>query len=115
MPCAMRSIRSGGEKAMLQIDQLSVSYPAGGGMLTAVDAVSLQVSRGECLGVVGESGAGKSQVFLAAMGLLADNAQLSGRVRFDAVDLLGLRRPQLDRIRGARIGMLFQDPMSALT
>jgi oligopeptide/dipeptide ABC transporter ATP-binding protein len=75
----------------------------------------LAIAPGECLGVVGESGAGKSQAFLAALGLLAANGRASGRVHFGSDDLLSLRQAELDRIRGARIGMVFQDPMTSLT
>ena len=75
----------------------------------------LAIASGECLGVVGESGAGKSQAFLAALGLLAANGRASGTARFGPVDLLSLRQTELDRIRGARIGMVFQDPMTSLT
>jgi oligopeptide/dipeptide ABC transporter ATP-binding protein len=67
------------------------------------------------VGVVGESGAGKSQAFLAAMGLLASNGRAQGRARFGSVDLIALRGADLDRVRGARIGMVFQDPMTSLT
>ena len=81
----------------------------------AVDAVSLTVGRGECLGIVGESGAGKSQAFLAALGLLSAAARVSGRVRLEGQDLLALPERDLDRIRGARVGMVFQDPMTSLT
>jgi oligopeptide/dipeptide ABC transporter ATP-binding protein len=75
----------------------------------------LAIASGECLGIVGESGAGKSQALLAALGLLAANGRASGHARFGPVDLLSLRQTELDRIRGARIGMVFQDPMTSLT
>src|SRR5262249_28480544 len=66
-------------------------------------------------GVVGESGAGKSQAFQAALGLSSHNARVSGRARLNSLELLGLSDRQLDQVRGARIGLVFQDPMTALT
>ena len=93
----------------------NVTFSTPDGEVAAVKDFSLSVARGECVGVVGESGAGKSQAFLAAMGLLASNGRVSGRARFGAVDLLALRGGDLDRVRGARIGMVFQDPMTSLT
>jgi oligopeptide/dipeptide ABC transporter ATP-binding protein len=81
----------------------------------AVEGVDLEVARGQCLGVVGESGAGKSQLFLAVMGLLGANAAARGSARFLGQELLTLGGPALDRLRGPGMGMVFQDPMSSLT
>ncbi len=83
--------------------------------VTAVRDLTLSVHAGECLGIVGESGAGKSQAFLAALGLLAPNGLARGAARFEGRNLIGLSARELDAIRGARIGMVFQDPMSSLT
>jgi oligopeptide transport system ATP-binding protein len=83
--------------------------------IPAVREVSLSVSPGECVGVVGESGSGKTQVFMAVMGLLEANATAAGRVRFEGDDILGLDRERLNRVRGSKLTMIFQDPMSALT
>ena len=117
MGCVMRSIRVTAEAAMpspavLTLEGLAVTFATSVGEVAAVRDVSLHVARGECLGVVGESGAGKSQAFLAAMGLLAANGRAVGRAVLGSppVDLLTLRGAALDRIRGARIGMVFQDP-----
>ncbi|HEY2401702.1 MAG TPA: ATP-binding cassette domain-containing protein, partial [Steroidobacteraceae bacterium] len=96
---------------VLSLERLSVKF----GAVHAVRDVSLTIAPGECLGVVGGSGAGKSQAFLAALGLLAPNGRATGGARFGSVDLLGLSAPELDRIRGAHIGMVFQDPMTSLT
>ena len=101
--------------AVLELDRLTVSFATRRGTATAAREVSLAVARGECLGVIGESGAGKSQLFLAALGLLAANGRASGSARFAGTELLGLAPAALDRIRGARIGVVFQDPMSSLT
>jgi len=101
--------------AVLELERLTVSFATPAGAVTAAHEVSLAVARGECLGIVGESGAGKSQLLLAALGLLAANGRASGSARFAGTELLGLAPAALDRIRGARIGMVFQDPMSSLT
>ena len=100
-------------EALLSIEALRVRFP--GASAPALEDVSLSVGRGECLGVVGESGAGKSLTFLAALGLLPAGAEVSGRARLAATDLLGLPERSLDRIRGRRVGLVFQDPMSSLT
>ena len=98
---------------LLALDALGVRYPHAA--CAAVQTLSLSVCAGECLGVVGQSGAGKSQAFLAVMGLTAPQARISGSVRFEGRELTGLSRRELDRVRGARIGMVFQNPLSALT
>ena len=100
---------------VLRLEELEVSFSTPDGEVAAVRELSLSIRRGECVGVVGESGAGKSQAFLAAMGLLASNGRARGRALFGADDLLTLRGTALDRLRGARIGMVFQDPMTSLT
>ena len=100
---------------VLTLEGLTVRFATPGGALTAVEGLSLSVAPGECLGVVGESGAGKSQAFLAVMGLLAANGRASGSARFAGTELIGLGSAALDAVRGARIGMVFQDPMSSLT
>ncbi len=101
-----------GNGSLLSVRGLTVRYPQAG--VTALDGLDLALARGETLALVGESGSGKSQVALAALGLLPPQAQVSGSVRFDGTELTGLARPALDRIRGARIGLVFQEPMTAL-
>jgi oligopeptide/dipeptide ABC transporter ATP-binding protein len=101
--------------AVLSLSGLSVTFDTPRGRITAAREVTLAVERGECLGVVGESGAGKSQVFLAVLGLLAANGRAQGSARFLGTELLTLAPAALDRVRGAGIGLVFQDPMTSLT
>ncbi len=100
---------------VLQIEQLRVEFATPDGTVAAVNDFSLLVNAGECVGVVGESGAGKSQSFLAIMGLLAGNATVRGRARLEGQDLLGAQSANAAALRGARIAMIFQDPMTSLT
>jgi oligopeptide/dipeptide ABC transporter ATP-binding protein len=123
MACAMPSIpvntegaaRAFAPAAVLEVAGLSVTFAAPQGPITAASDVTLSVARGECLGVVGESGAGKSQVFLALLGLLAANGRAAGSAWFLGKELLGLGAAELDSVRGAGIGLVFQDPMTSLT
>ena len=99
---------------LLQVDGLHVRYTTVRGETVAVDDLSLELHAGECLGLVGESGSGKTAVLLAIMGLLPSNAQLRGSIRYRDTELIGLRAAALNALRGARLAMVFQDPMSAL-
>jgi oligopeptide/dipeptide ABC transporter ATP-binding protein len=101
--------------AVLTLAELTVTFSGTAGAVNAVQKLSLSVAPGECLGVVGESGAGKSQAFLAVIGLLAANGRASGSARFAGTELIGLPGAALDRVRGAHIGMVFQDPLTSLT
>jgi ABC-type microcin C transport system duplicated ATPase subunit YejF len=100
---------------VLDISDLSVSFSTPDGEIEAVKGISLQISKGECLGVVGESGSGKSQTFLAAFGLSAENAKVSGSVKFQGREVLGLPRKELDTFRGRHVAFVFQDPLTALS
>ena len=102
-------------RPLLRCEDLSVRFNVRGGVVDAVSNVNLTVNRGECLGVLGESGSGKSQCFLAIMGLLSGNGSASGSVRFDGREILNAPRQELDKIRGRSIAMIFQDAMSGLT
>lgn len=101
--------------SVLEIDGLTVSFSTPDGDVSAVSDISLSVDAGECLGLVGESGSGKSQTFMAALGLLADNGTATGEIRLDGIDLLSASEKKLNTLRGERIAMIFQDPMTSLT
>ena len=100
---------------LLEVRDLSVRFDVGDAELNAVRGLSFEVAEGECVGVVGESGAGKSQTFLAALGLLAENARATGSVRYRGREILNAPRRELDTLRGRRLAMVFQDPLSGLT
>ena len=100
---------------VLDIDNLSVRFATPDGEISAVNEFSLAIRAGECVGVVGESGAGKSQSFLAIMGLLASNASVAGAARFEGREILGRSAKELNQVRGSRLAMIFQDPMTSLT
>jgi oligopeptide/dipeptide ABC transporter ATP-binding protein len=99
---------------LLQIGDLSVSYPSRAGTTRALDGVSLDLSPGEFLGIVGESGSGKTQLLLAMLGLNAQGAQLAGSISYRGQELVGASQRVMAQVRGRRIGMIFQDPMTAL-
>ncbi|MFZ9626802.1 MAG: ABC transporter ATP-binding protein [Burkholderiaceae bacterium] len=100
---------------LLEIDSLRVSFATARGEARAVDGVSLSVRAGETLCIVGESGCGKSVTALSIMGLVpSPPAALSGSIRFEGCELLGLNRTQWSDLRGNRIAMIFQEPMTSL-
>jgi peptide/nickel transport system ATP-binding protein len=99
---------------LLAIENLSISLPGPAGPIEILRDVSLTLERGRMLGIVGESGSGKTMTALAIMGLLPDAASLAGAIRFDGRDLVPLGEGSLCRLRGDRIGMIFQEPMTAL-
>jgi oligopeptide transport system ATP-binding protein len=99
----------------LSVDELNIRFAHRTGVLEAVAGASLHIEPRECLGVVGESGSGKTQLFLAAMGLLSARAEVSGSIRFEGDELLGATAAALNRVRGSKLTMIFQDPMTSLT
>ena len=101
---------------VLQIDALDICLPPGGDRPLAVSNVSLSLEAGEALCIVGESGSGKSMIANAVMGLLPGPhvRAIAGRIRFDGQELLDLSEAQMQTLRGRRIGMIFQEPMTAL-
>jgi oligopeptide transport system ATP-binding protein len=100
--------------ALIDVKNLSVQFQTPDGLVTAVNDISFSLDRGQTLGIVGESGSGKSQTVLAMMGLLASNGRATGRALFDGQDLLALLPKDLNRVRGNRVAMIFQDPMTSL-
>ena len=99
---------------LLEVNHLSVTFQMADSQVTAVNDISFSLERGQTLGIVGESGSGKSQTVLAMMGLLASNGRATGQVRFDGQELLAMPLPALNKIRGKRVAMIFQDPMTSL-
>jgi peptide/nickel transport system ATP-binding protein len=110
----IRSLKSETPAPLLAVEELTVELPVRGVLRKAVDGVSLALSPGEAVAVVGESGCGKTQLARAILGLTPDGGRLGGRVRYGGRDLL----PQSDRewgaVRGREIAMVFQEPASAL-
>jgi oligopeptide/dipeptide ABC transporter ATP-binding protein len=100
--------------ALLVVDNLTVSFPTDDGVVQAVRGVSYTVRNGESLGIVGESGSGKSVSSLAVMGLLPKNARITGSVRFRGRELIGLGEREMAKLRGEKIAMIFQDPLTSL-
>ena len=100
---------------LLELRQLAVSFATDDGTGRAVDGIDLSLERGRTLGLVGESGCGKSVTSLAVMGLLPpENATVKGEVRFEGRDLLTLDADTIRDMRGARLAMIFQEPMTSL-
>jgi oligopeptide/dipeptide ABC transporter ATP-binding protein len=100
---------------VLEVRDLHVQIASRRGIVRAVDGVSFEVPRGGALGLVGESGAGKSMTLRAILGLLPAEARVtSGQILLDGVDLVKLRASAYNRLRGPKISMIFQEPMSAL-
>jgi peptide/nickel transport system ATP-binding protein len=101
--------------ALLEVTDLTTRFRTDDGIVKAVSGVNFSLDRGQTLGVVGESGSGKSVTFLTLMGLVdRRHAQVSGSVLFDGQEILGASGSRLQKIRGQRIGMIFQDPMTSL-
>jgi oligopeptide/dipeptide ABC transporter ATP-binding protein len=99
--------------ALLEVDDLHVSFRTADGIVEAVRGVSFHVDQGQTLGIVGESGSGKSVSTQTIMGLTR-GARVSGQALFEGRDLLTMKPDEMQSIRGAKIGMIFQDPLSSL-
>lgn len=102
-------------QVILEIKDLAVSFKAYGGKVQAVRGVDFTLHRGETIAIVGESGSGKSVTSKSIMGILANNATIEGgQILYDDLDLTQVKEEQFHKIRGKRIGLIFQDPLSSL-
>ncbi len=99
---------------LLDVADLRVALPAAGGFVEALRGVSFTLDRGATLGLIGESGCGKSLTALALAALLPDGARVAGSIRFDGIELTQRSEAELCALRGRRIGVVFQEPMTAL-
>ncbi len=113
-PAAMPRERPRANETVLRVRGLTVTFETPDGPVWAVRGVDLDVAAGETLAIVGESGSGKSQTMTAIMGLLAANGHVSGSARYREQELIGATEAQLNKIRGARVSMIFQEPMTSL-
>jgi peptide/nickel transport system ATP-binding protein len=102
------------QRNLIEIRNLSVTFPSEAGTVRAVRDVSLDIRAGEVLGIVGESGSGKTVMSLSMIGLLAESATITGSITYDGVNLLDLNDNEMSKYRGKDIAMVFQDPLSAL-
>jgi ABC-type microcin C transport system duplicated ATPase subunit YejF len=99
---------------ILSVEDLRVRFTTLDGVVDAVKGVNLHVDAGETVAIVGESGSGKSQTMMAAMSLLASNGSAAGAVNYRGRNMLGLTKRELNQIRGSKISMIFQEPMTSL-
>jgi len=102
------------KRPVLAIKDLKVDFETATGPVNAVRGVDINVKPGETVAIVGESGSGKSQTLMAAMGLLASNGRTQGEVLYEDANILGLPAHQLNKVRGKKITMIFQEPMTSL-
>jgi ABC-type microcin C transport system duplicated ATPase subunit YejF len=102
------------ESSILSLRDIRVKFNTLDGIVEAVKGVNLDVKAGETVAIVGESGSGKSQLMMGVMGLLASNGTIEGVADYRGINLVGLPKPQLNTIRGRKIAMIFQEPMTSL-
>jgi oligopeptide/dipeptide ABC transporter, ATP-binding protein, C-terminal domain len=114
-PDSLRQERSAVPEPYLSVSDLHVKFPTEDGLVTAVESVSLSVARGKTLAIVGESGSGKSVTALAIMGLIdRKQATVTGEVWLDGEELVDMPDSGVRKLRGSKMAMIFQDPMSSL-
>ena len=102
-------------ETLLEVRDLRIQFPTNDGLVKAVDGVSFSLDRGATLGIVGESGSGKSVTSMGIMGLhQGTNAQITGSIRLDGEELVGAPASRIRELRGSKMAMIFQDPLSAL-
>ncbi|HWN63674.1 MAG TPA: ABC transporter ATP-binding protein, partial [Streptosporangiaceae bacterium] len=102
-------------QTLLEVEDLRIHFPTEDGLVKAVDGVSFSLERGRTLGIVGESGSGKSVTSMGIMGLnQGSRAQISGHIRLDGEDLVGAPPGRVRALRGDKMAMIFQDPLSSL-
>ena len=106
--------RPAGDGPFLDVRDLQVHFPTDDGVVKSVDGLSFHLERGQTLGIVGESGSGKSVTSMAVMGLHGKSAQISGSIRVDGNELVGASEDDVRRLRGKRMAMIFQDPLSSM-
>ena len=100
---------------LLEVDDLRIHFRTDDGVVKSVDGISFDLERGRTLGIVGESGSGKSVTSLGIMGLhQGTNAQISGSIQLDGEELVGAPSSRIRELRGSKMAMIFQDPLSAL-
>ncbi|HEX4253778.1 MAG TPA: ABC transporter ATP-binding protein [Streptosporangiaceae bacterium] len=102
------------ERELLEVRDLRVHFPTDDGLVKAVDGISYSLDRGQTLGIVGESGSGKTVSSLTVMGLQGKNAQISGEIWLGGEQLVGMDPDRVRKLRGSRVAMIFQDPLSSL-
>ena len=105
---------SNGSTPLLEVDHLAVTFYTPNGTFRAVREATFEIRRGEVLGLVGESGCGKSTVAYAMMGYLPGTAQVDGTIRFEGTDVAHISEQELSDLRGDRIAMVYQDPVTSL-
>jgi peptide/nickel transport system ATP-binding protein len=111
---ALDALRYRPRVPLLSVNDLRVTLPTARGAVQALRGVSFSIDRGETVGLIGESGCGKSMTALALMGLLPEGAQVTGSMLFDGIELVTADENRWCTLRGARLAMVFQEPMSAL-
>ena len=109
-----RTVEAKNTMSLIEVKNLCVRFQTRDALIYAVNGINFSLERGQTLGIVGESGSGKSQSVLAMMGLLARNGATSGQALYKGEDLLAMKPTALNKVRGNRVAMIFQDPMTSL-